>query len=84
MDFSTISILKTGDATAANQRVLPSGLDAGRLLALTGETGLTATHGQTRLCIIIKNPYILLPYAEVEFLRAEAIVACIEMRLALR
>ena len=71
--ISTISILKNGDATAANQKGLPSGLDAGTLLALTGETGPDAYSRPNPILYYAKNPYILLPYAEVQFLKAEAI-----------
>ena len=71
--ISTISILKSGDATAANQKGLPSGLDAGALLALTGESGPDNYSRPNPILYYAKNPYILLPYAEVEFLKAEAI-----------
>ncbi len=71
--ISTISILKNGDATVANQRGLPSGLDAGALLALTGETGPDAYSRPNPIIYYAKDPYILLPYAEVEFMKAEAI-----------
>ncbi|MEO6000501.1 MAG: SusD/RagB family nutrient-binding outer membrane lipoprotein [Chitinophagaceae bacterium] len=71
--ISTISILKSGDATAANQKGLPSGLDAGTLLALTGETGPDAYSRPNPIMYYAKNPYILLPYAEVAFMKAEAI-----------
>lgn len=69
----TISILKSGDATAVNQKGLPSGLDAGTLMALTGETGPDSYSRPNAILYYAKNPYILLPYAEVEFLKAEAI-----------
>ncbi len=71
--ISTISILKNGDATAVNQKGLPSGLDAGTLLVLTGETGPDNYSRPNPILYYAKNPYILLPYAEVEFLKAEAI-----------
>ncbi len=71
--ISTISILKSGDATAVNQRGLPSGLDAGALLALTGETGPDAYSRPNPIIYFASDPYILLPYAEVEFMKAEAI-----------
>ncbi len=71
--ISTISILKNGDATAANQKGLPSGLDAGTLAALTGESGPDAYSRPNPILYYAKNPYILLPYAEVEFMKAEAI-----------
>jgi len=71
--ISTISILKTGDTTTANQRGLPSGLDAGTLAALTGETGPDAYSRPNPIMYYAKNPYILLPYAEVEFMKTEAI-----------
>jgi hypothetical protein len=71
--ISTISILKSGDATAANQKGLPSGLDAGTLTALTGETGPDSYSRPNPILYFAKDPYILLPYAEVEFMKAEAI-----------
>ena len=71
--ISTISILKSGDATAANQKGLPSGLDAGTLTALTGESGPDAYSRPNPILYYAKDPYILLPYAEVEFMKAEAI-----------
>ncbi|MEP7253146.1 MAG: SusD/RagB family nutrient-binding outer membrane lipoprotein [Ginsengibacter sp.] len=71
--ISTIAILKSGDATAANQKGLPSGLDAAGLLALTGETGPDAYSRPNPIMYYAANPYILLPYAEVEFMKAEAI-----------
>lgn len=71
--ISTIAILKTGDATAANQKGLPSGLDAAGLTALTGETNSDAYSRPNPIMYDSKDPYILLPYAEVEFMRAEAI-----------
>ena len=71
--ISTISILKTGDATAAAQKGLPSGLDAGTLLALTGESGPDNYSRPNPIMYNSKDPYILLPYAEVEFMKAEAI-----------
>jgi len=71
--ISTIAILKSGDATAAAQKGLPSGLDAGTLTALTGETGPDNYSRPNPIMYYAKNPYILLPYAEVEFLKAEAI-----------
>lgn len=71
--ISTISILKNGDATAATQKGLPSGLDASTLLALTGETGPDSYSRPNPILYYAKNSYILLPYAEVQFLKAEAI-----------
>ncbi len=71
--ISTIAILKTGDATAANQKGLPSGLDAGTLTALTGESGPDNYSRPNPIIYNSKDPYILLPYAEVEFMKAEAI-----------
>lgn len=71
--ISTMAILKNGDATAASQKGLPSGLDAGTLAALTGETGPDNYSRPNPIMYYAKNPYILLPYAEVEFLKAEAI-----------
>ncbi len=71
--ISTISILKTGDASAANQKGLPNGLDASTLQALTGETGPDAYSRPNPIVYNSKDPYILLPYAEVEFMKAEAI-----------
>jgi Starch-binding associating with outer membrane len=71
--ISTIAILKSGDATAANQKGLPSGLDAGTLAALTGESGPDNYSRPNPIMYYAKNPYILLPYAEVEFMKAEAI-----------
>ena len=61
--ISTIAILKSGDATAANQKGLPSGLDAASLLALTGETGPDAYSRPNPIMYYAANPYILLPYA---------------------
>lgn len=52
---------------------MPSGLDAGTLQALTGETGPDAYSRPSHILYSATNPYILLPYAEVEFLTAEAI-----------
>ncbi|MFI5193306.1 MAG: SusD/RagB family nutrient-binding outer membrane lipoprotein [Chitinophagales bacterium] len=66
--ISTISILKNGDATAANQIGLPSGYDAGTL-----GTGPDAYSRPNPILYDSHDPYILLPYAEVEFLKAEAI-----------
>ncbi len=71
--ISTISVLKSGDATAANQKGLPSGLDAGLLLAATGESGPDNYSRPSPILYSASNPYILLPYAEVAFLKAEAI-----------
>lgn len=71
--LSTIAILKNGDATPANQKGLPSGLDAGTLTALTGETGSDNYSRPNPILYFAKNPYILLPYAEMEYLKAEAI-----------
>jgi hypothetical protein len=71
--ISTIAILKNGDATAAAQRGLPNGLDASLLLALTGETGPDGYSRPNPILYNSKDPYILLPYTEVEFLKAEAI-----------
>ncbi len=71
--ISTISTLKNGDMTAANQKGLPNGLDAGLLLALTGETGSDNYSRPSGIMYSATDPYILLPYAEVEFLKTEAI-----------
>lgn len=71
--LSTISELKSGDATPANQKGLPNGLDAATLQALTGETSSDAYSRPSKILYSEKNPYILMPYAEVEFLKAEAI-----------
>jgi Starch-binding associating with outer membrane len=71
--ISTISTLKNGDITAASQKGLPSGLDAGLLLAATGETGSDNYSRPNPVMYSATDPYILLPYAEVEFLKAEAI-----------
>jgi len=71
--ISTIAVLPSGDATAANQKGLPSGLDAAALLALTGESGPANYSIPNKILYYAKDPYILLPYAEVEFMKAEAI-----------
>ncbi len=71
--ISTVAYLKTGDTTAANQKGLPSGLDAGLLMALTGESGADAYSRPNPILWDLKDPYILLTYAEVEFMKAEAI-----------
>jgi hypothetical protein len=71
--ISTIASLKTGDTTTANQKGLPSGLDNGLLTALTGETSADAYSIPNPITWELTDPYILLPYAEVEFLKAEAI-----------
>lgn len=71
--ISTISILKTGDATAANQRGLPNGYDAGTLEAATGEKGADTYSRPNPILYNAKDPYILLTFAEVSFLKAEAI-----------
>lgn len=71
--ISTISILKSGDATPANQKGLPNGLDASTLQALTGEIGADTYSRPNPILYKATDPYILLPYAEVEFMKAEAI-----------
>ena len=71
--ISTISTLKDGDVTPAKQKGLPSGLDAALLTALTGETGSDNYSRPSSVLYSATNPYILLPYAEVEFMKAEAI-----------
>jgi hypothetical protein len=71
--ISTVSILPSGDATAANQKGLPSGLDIAKLTALTGETDVSKYSRPNPILYSAVDPYILLPYAEVEFLKAEAI-----------
>ena len=71
--ISTISILKSGVSAAAAQKGLPSGLDAGTLAALTGESGPDNYSRPNPIIYNSKDPYILLPYAEVEFMKAEAI-----------
>ncbi len=71
--ISTISILKNGDATAANQKGLPSGLDAGLLMAQTGESGPDSYSRPNPIVYYASDPYVLLPYAEVEFMKAETI-----------
>jgi hypothetical protein len=71
--IATISILKNGDDTIAHQRGLPNGYDAGTLEAATGEKGADAYSRPNPILYYPNNPYILLTYAEVEFLKAEAI-----------
>lgn len=71
--ISVIAETKDGDNSPAAQKGLPSGLDAGTLQALTGETGPDAYSRPSHILYSATNPYILLPYAEVEFLKAEAI-----------
>ena len=71
--ISTISILPSGDAAAANQKGLPNGLDVAKLTALTGETDVTKYSRPNPILYSAVDPYILLPYAEVEFMKAEAI-----------
>ena len=71
--LSTISTLKSGDMTPANQKGLPNGLDAGLLLAQTGETGSDNYSRPSGILYSATDPYILLPYAEVEFMKTEAI-----------
>jgi len=71
--ISTISTLKNGDVTPANQKGLPNGLDPSTLQALTGETGSDAYSRPNAILYDEKDPYILLPYAEVELMKAEAI-----------
>lgn len=71
--ISTIAILKNGDVTPANQKGLPNGYDAGTFQAATGETGSDAYSRPNPVLYNSKDPYILLPYAEVEFMKAEAI-----------
>ncbi len=68
-----IAILKNGDATAANQRGLPNGYDAGTLEAATGEKGSDAYSRPNPILYNAKDPYIMLTFAEVSFLKAEAI-----------
>lgn len=69
----TISILPSGDATVASQKGLPNGLDVAKLTALTGETNIANYSRPNPILYSAVDPYILLPYAEVEFLKAEAI-----------
>ena len=71
--ISTIAILKGGNSSAAAQKGLPNGLDLGRLTALTGETNTDAYSIPNPIVYNSKDPYILLTYAEVAFLKAEAI-----------
>ncbi|MFT3933019.1 MAG: SusD/RagB family nutrient-binding outer membrane lipoprotein [Chitinophagaceae bacterium] len=71
--ISTIAILKSGDATAANQKGLPNGLDLPGLTALTGDTDAVKYSRPNPILYSATDPYILLPYAEVEFMKAEAI-----------
>lgn len=71
--ISTISTLKNGDVAPADQRGLPNGLDASTLEALTGESGSDAYSRPNAILYNERDPYILLPYAEVEFMKAEAI-----------
>jgi len=71
--LGVIAELKSGDRTPANQRGLPNGFDAATLAALTGETGPDAYSRPSTILYSASNPYILLPYAEVAFMKAEAI-----------
>jgi hypothetical protein len=68
-----ISILKSGDNSAAAQKGLPNGFDAGTLEAATGEKGADNYSRPNPILYHSKDPYILLPYAEVELMKAEAI-----------
>jgi Starch-binding associating with outer membrane len=71
--ISTIATLKNGNTNPANQKGLPNGLDVPGLTALTGEIDADNYSRPSPILYSGKNPYILLPYAEVEFLKAEAI-----------
>jgi hypothetical protein len=67
------TIILSTDTVAADQKGLPSGLDAGTLMALTGESGSDSYSVPNPSLWYAEDPYILLPYAEVEFLKTEAI-----------
>ncbi|WP_026210302.1 SusD/RagB family nutrient-binding outer membrane lipoprotein [Flexithrix dorotheae] len=65
-----------GDTDPLAQEGMPNGLDAGTLDEYTGITGTNPNELFSRLNVAfidVDDPYMLMSYAEVEFLQAEAI-----------